>query len=175
MLILFSVIKGYFLADFISGLGHWWEDRYATVRMKLIAKAIVLPNMLHHKMPKAFLNANYWQRNNIPILATTLIALIMYYLHILGLTGAITLLVLSQINEAHAYSHRSQKDIPQSIRFLQKAGLLQTAKHHNLHHSGRHEYHFCILTVYLNPVLDTLGFFRFLERIILFFNIKTNE
>jgi ubiquitin-conjugating enzyme E2 variant len=49
---------------------------------------------------------------------------------------------------------------------LQRARLILTAKHHEIHHTAPYEHHYCITVGWLNQPLATIRFFRTLERII---------
>jgi hypothetical protein len=165
--ILYSLVKSIIYADFISGVGHWLEDRYATLEMKLIANSIVKPNLEHHQTPKSFLTRTYWQRNDITICICICLGAIISIMGCMSITIFLTLMILSQINEVHAMAHQTIQNTPKWVLSLQKLGVLQSKKHHNLHHCRPFENRYCILTNYLNPVLDKIGFFRFLEYLIL--------
>jgi hypothetical protein len=52
------------------------------------------------------------------------------------------------------------------VRVLQKAGFLITPKEHARHHSGGHDDHYCVVTGWMNPLLDRTGFWRGLERLV---------
>lgn len=174
--IIFSFLKAIFLADFISGIGHWLEDRYANESMTWIAETVVKPNIEHHHTPRSFLQRSYWQRNDVSILLSAFVGLTIGLFAHLNLTIILTLLLLSQINEVHAFAHLSIHDTPTWVLKLQKIGILQSKKHHNLHHSRPFENRYCILTNYLNPVLDYTMFFRKLEHIIfLTFRVSPNR
>ena len=176
LLILISTVKAIFYADFISGVGHWLEDRYARVGMKLIEDLIVLPNLEHHKTPRSFLERSYWQRNDVLIVVTFGLFLCFWVIGILTITVGMTLVLLSQINEFHAMAHRKKKDNWKIVRMLQRIGLLQSAKHHNFHHAAPFECRYCILTEYLNTLLDEIKFFRILEWFIFqIFRIRPNS
>src|SRR3546814_9004857 len=50
-----QLVTGWLVADFLSGIIHWIEDRVLWVGMPLISKSVVEPNRLHHRDPDAFL------------------------------------------------------------------------------------------------------------------------
>ena len=70
-------------------------------------------------------------------------------------------------NEIHNWAHRPKRMNGPMITFLQRNGILQSSRHHARHHRGATDTHYCILTNYLNPVLDRVGLWRFLERVLL--------
>ncbi|MEI9865771.1 MAG: fatty acid desaturase CarF family protein [Limisphaerales bacterium] len=66
-------------------------------------------------------------------------------------------------NEFHKWEHRTRKENGWMISFLQDVKILQTSKHHALHHTDPKNSHYCTITNVLNPVLDTLRFWDGLE------------
>lgn len=155
------------LADFISGFGHWLEDTYGKPDTPLIGRYIVQPNIEHHHTPRSFLARSYWSRNS------TTFFLVGFVFALVALFGTITwqlvfvLVLLSQVNEIHAYAHRKPTEIPQWIRALQETGLMQSRRQHGEHHQAPFKDRFCILTNFLNPILDTVGFWWSIEYILL--------
>lgn len=165
--ILFSLLKAIIFVDFISGIGHWLQDRYATEEMTLIRDSLVIPNKEHHDHPRKFLSHTYWYRNNVTIVICFFLAFLFAISGLHPATNFFSMILLSNINEVHAFAHQERKKTPTWVLGLQKIGLLQSKKHHNLHHASPFEIRYCILTNWLNPILDHIKFFRFLEWIIL--------
>jgi ubiquitin-conjugating enzyme E2 variant len=73
-----TIIGLIFLADFISGIGHWIEDAYGNPNWRFFGDVVIKPNLEHHKTPRSFLSRSYWHRNSTSILATTFIALCIF-------------------------------------------------------------------------------------------------
>lgn len=48
---------------------------------------------------------------------------------------------------------------------LQRVGIFQSGRHHNLHHGSPFEVRYCVMTNYLNWILDEACFWRALEYI----------
>ena len=69
-------------------------------------------------------------------------------------------------NEIHKWAHRSRRQNGRLISFFQDVGLLQSAGHHARHHRGSKATHYCVVTNYLNPVLERIRFWAALERIL---------
>src|SRR3546814_7129948 len=59
-----QLVTGWLVADFLSGIIHWIEDRVLWVGMLLISKSVVEPNRLHHRDPDAFLAQSIGARNS---------------------------------------------------------------------------------------------------------------
>lgn len=169
---IFYVISAYLMADFISGLFHWMEDRYFTVDMPIIGEYIAAPNEKHHIEPLAFLKGNYWTRNWTTILPALFVALICLSFYQFWL--ALVFIISSQSNEIHCWSH-SKGSVNIFIKTLQETGLLQSPSHHGQHHYSPFAKRFCVLTNILNPILDVTRFWRGLEYILLQLNIKVKD
>ena len=163
MIILLKVILLILLADFISGIGHWLEDVYGNPNDTWIGRKIVQPNLQHHKTPRSFLQGSYWDRNGMVIIICVFLMIIITIIFGFYWGMFFVLTYLSQVNEIHAISHRSDKENNWLFRSLQKIGLIQTRKHHGWHHQAPYNCNYCILTAYLNPILDKLQFWFYIE------------
>jgi len=66
-------------------------------------------------------------------------------------------------NQMHKWTHRTRKENGPVITFLQDILILQTAKHHLIHHKDPKNSHYCTMTNCLNPVLDFIHFWGAIE------------
>ncbi len=66
--------------------------------------------------------------------------------------------------EFHKCGHRARN--PLWVRLLQKSGLLLSVPHHIQHHSGNHDYNYCLINGWADRTLGRLGLFRSLEWLI---------
>lgn len=153
------------LADFVSGFVHWAEDTFGTEETPIIGKWIVVPNVLHHEFPSAFTKKNWVQSSWDLLLVSIIILIVSWAFGFLTWYVWLFCILEANANQIHKYAHLPQKSIPIFVRVLQKLRLLQNAKDHAIHHRGEKNTAYCVITPYLNPVLDMLGFWRFLERI----------
>lgn len=159
-----AILAGWLIADFLSGLIHWVEDRFVDETTPVIGAAIGAPNDLHHRLPDAFLAKGLIERNwttwaaIVPITAT--------WLFLLGpslvLLGAVAGGLMS--NEVHAWAHR--RDLPPVVRAMQRCGAFQSRPGHARHHRGAMRSDYCVLTDWLNPWLELLGLWRALDRLL---------
>lgn len=162
---LLQVLAGLLLADFLTGLIHWFEDRYGNPKWPFIGEAITA-NHEHHIKPRAFLSGSFWNRNKEVLIGTVII------LGLFAMISAINLMTVSAVlsgffaNEVHGAAHKFPRENTIWVRVLQRLGLMQSFQHHACHHRGRKDCHYCVMTNYVNPVLDAIGFFRGLEWII---------
>lgn len=148
-------------ADFITGVVHWWEDRYGNPDWPVIGKYVVAPNILHHEDQRAFLAGNFFTRNWTTFLpafaASALFALAGLYW--LALTAAFCGLG----NEIHGWAHQKCNRL---VRGLQLLGVFCSPEDHAVHHERPFDRYYCVMTSYLNPVLSTIRFWPALELII---------
>jgi hypothetical protein len=157
------VITAWIASDFLAGIWHWLEDRYFDVEWPIIGKYIAKPNKLHHDQPLAFLAGNYWQRNwtaFVPSMIACGIALLFgqYWL-------ATMFAMTSQANEVHAWAHSKGK-VSNWVAMLQLTGLFQSPRQHALHHTSPFADRYCVSSDWLNPILDSTGFWRGVEWLI---------
>jgi ubiquitin-conjugating enzyme E2 variant len=66
--------------------------------------------------------------------------------------------------EVHRWAH-APRLAPRWAVVLQEIGLFQSPKDHAAHHRPPQDRAYCILTAWLNPVLDAAGVWRRLERL----------
>ena len=152
---LVTIMACWLLADFLSGFWHWAEDRYFRTDWPWIGKYIAAPNELHHEQPTAFLFNTYWKRN-----WTTILPAAICFAFVFPSPWCLAFVFVSQANEVHAWAHTKCNRL---IRMLQEVGLLQSAAHHSRHHKSPFAIRYCVMSNWLNPLLDELRFWRGLE------------
>lgn len=157
-----AIIIGWIAADFISGVFHWFEDRYAQEDWPLIGEYIAKPNNLHHADPSAFLNQGYWSRNSTTIVPAMIGLLVALSLNA-PLWVIVSMLGVSQANEIHAWAHGRCNRV---IRAIQKTGVIQSPRSHAEHHKEPHDVGYCVMTEWLNPVLDGIRFWLAIEWLV---------
>ena len=69
-------------------------------------------------------------------------------------------------NEIHKWSHRTRKENGRLIAALQDWHILQTPRHHGVHHSDPKNTYYCPITNFVNPVLEHLDFWTRVEAVI---------
>lgn len=159
---LFQILCGLFVADFLTGLIHWIEDRYGNPQWPMVGEAI-RANHQHHSRPREFLSGSFWSRNKEVLIGTFVIS------GIFALVGALNLITVSAVvtgffaNEIHGAAHKFPHENPVWVRVLQKLGLMQSFQHHARHHRQRKDCHYCVMTNYVNPIVDFIRFFPILE------------
>jgi ubiquitin-conjugating enzyme E2 variant len=164
-----AVAAAVLLADFVSGAVHWAEDTYARFKPRRrvpLINTIALDNDLHHRRPRDFLARSWWQSSwDLVLIGAALIALA----HATGhLSCALLVFVVLSINanQMHKWAHRNPHENPRWVTALQRSYLLQTPRHHGRHHQGDKNSHYCVVTNFLNPLLEEVSFWRRLERLV---------
>jgi len=151
-------------ADFLAGLIHWAEDTWLRPGVSPpLDRWVVLPNIDHHARPGGIRSATYWENNRVTMAIAAVPAIVIALCRVDAWEPYLILLIGSQSNQIHMWGHCANPPAP--VRWLQRVGLLQPAPHHALHHKRPYGVRYCTTTVFLNPLLDGIGFWRALERI----------
>jgi hypothetical protein len=155
------ILSAWLMADFMSGVFHWWEDRYGVEDWPIVGPLIVSPNVMHHTQPRAFLEGNILQRNWTTAVPAGLLAACFAWAGWYWMATACAFTGVG--NEVHAWAH--QKCCRQ-IRGLQMLGILQSQEQHSQHHTQPFSENYCVMTDLVNPVLERAGFWRGAEWVI---------
>jgi ubiquitin-conjugating enzyme E2 variant len=162
---MFKVVIAYLLADFVTGFLHWLEDRYGNVEWgNWLYKAVVLPNIIHHESPREMIRSGYWQTVKLsffigmPVIGVGLVShnLVILFFAVIAINA----------NEIHKWAHRSERENGILITWLQRFWIIQSRRQHQKHHTRPFDTSFCVVTPWLNPVLNRIKFWSALESII---------
>lgn len=181
--ILFQIFIAWLLADFITGLVHWFEDKYLDHNKTLnFLTSIAEDNDLHHKKPTAMTQSSGWTNMKSGFVVGTPVAFVLWLL------GAPLWLWLACFfagfgNLIHRWSHIPNRKLHWSIRLMQWTGLFISHEHHDSHHRSMNKlipkhlsgYRFCPMTDLVNPVLDKIKFWYILEWVLSRFGFDTIE
>jgi ubiquitin-conjugating enzyme E2 variant len=166
MMILIEILGTIILADFVSGIFHWLEDAYGRPDWPIMGSLVTIPNIVHHHYPRYF-TRHPWFQSSWLLLCMGLAILI-----VAGVCGLLSwhvwLFVLLGVNanQIHKWAHRSAAENGSLITFLQHIRLLQTPHHHARHHTNPKNSHYCVLTDFLNPILEGIRLWGGLECIV---------
>jgi len=156
-----QALCGWLLADFIGGLLHWWEERIGKPTNRWIDKWVLEPNDLHHTDPMDFTKTPFWARNSTTFIAAGVISVIWLWLFGPSVVWFFATFGGMMMNEVHLWTHKRQGGW---IEVFQKTGVIQSGRSHAVHHKPPQNRNFCILTDWLNPILEKLKFWQRLER-----------
>lgn len=146
-------LAGWLLADLLSGIAHAIGDsEWANSSW---VKTIIAFNKDHHARPLAIVDEPLLSRNLTNWDTTA--AIVLPCLIWLGPSPMLAGLAAGGIlvAEVHRWAHAPRR-APAAVRALQSIGLMQSPKHHARHHRPPHNVNFCLLTDWLNPIVDLL-------------------
>jgi hypothetical protein len=154
------------LADLVAGFIHWFEDAYVDEHTPVLGRTVGRANVIHHHLPRYFTRLTWWQSNWDLHLVSGLLVLAAWRFGFLGWQVWFFALVAANANEVHKWSHRTRAENGPVISFLQDIGLLLTIEQHSRHHTDPKHSHYCPVGNVMNPLLDGLGFWNGLERVL---------
>jgi len=175
-LVLPALLVGYLFADLILGTVHWFCDAFFKENTPIIGTIVIQPFRDHHVHPQRITRYRFIEQDTtnfflmLPPLAVAFwmgeprpgsIGALFSCCLLLGLaTGSFG------TNLFHKWAHAPNP--PVLVSWFQRIGLILGPEHHQRHHSD-HSRGFCVTSGWMNPVLDALGFFPRLERVVRFF------
>lgn len=153
------------LADFVSGVVHWLEDAYARPNAPLIGK-LAEDNLRHHFRPREFLHKTWFASSWDLLLAGAMLIGAALYVSLFSWHVVLFAVLVANANQIHKWAHMNSAELPAPVRWLQKLHLLQTPRHHGRHHGGSRTTHYCVITNFLNPLLEEVMFWSRVERLV---------
>jgi hypothetical protein len=168
------------LGDFVGGIVHWAADTYCSEDTPVLGPALIKPFRQHHLFPRDICTHPFVSIiGNVCILAVPVLSLCLYLLWVTdhGLLAfavlCTTLMAAATVatNIFHKWAHQEKPSA--GVRWLQRARLVLEPRHHQVHHTEPFEMHYCITNGWLNPLLNSVGFFRKLEALLRSLGIET--
>lgn len=153
------------LADLVSGVVHWAEDAYARPGTPLLGR-LARDNLRHHWRPREFLGKSWLASSWDLLLGGAVVAAAAAALGVLTWHVVLFALLVANANQIHKWAHMNRAELPRLVHWLQRAHLLQTPRHHGRHHAGTRTTHYCVITNFLNPLLEEVQLWSRLERAI---------
>jgi len=155
-----TLLAGLLLADFASGVIHWIIDRYIPGSAPLVGTHFVRFIHEHHERPHAMFRLS-WFVNNAGFF--TLVGSLLALCWALSLLNPVTISAFifgALANQIHAWAHRRPRRLAGIVRPLQRMGIFQSPRHHGVHHGASPTEHYCLITDWVNPVVDRLHLWR---------------
>jgi len=155
-----DIVIGYYLADFLTGLGHWVEDTYFDENTRYVG-SLAIDNVIHHKDPRRMVQYNF-----IETISTTVMVMTPIYFVLLLAFGNSTvvhsLMFFTMIvNQIHKWSHMSV--VPPIVRWLQLHNIIINPQNHRAHHTNGFRTNYCIIHEQLNWLYDSIGLWDMME------------
>lgn len=171
-----QLIAVWLATDFASGVFHWLEDAYGDPSWPIVGRHVTKPNILHHYAPRAFVTNSWFLSSRLLLAICTIITAVTYSMGMFDWRVAFAVALGVNANQVHKWSHRSRRENGPIVGLLQRLYLIQSPSHHHRHHVKGKDSHYCVLTNFLNPVLDGIGFWRGLEWLIArLFGVKRRD
>ncbi|HXI70421.1 MAG TPA: fatty acid desaturase CarF family protein [Verrucomicrobiae bacterium] len=162
-ILLLKFLATVFAAEFAAGFVHWFEDAYVREHTPVIGKFVGRPNTIHHHYPRHMTRNSWWHSSWDLVLIATVLLVAAWAVGWLTWQVWLFAILAANANEFHKWAHRTRKENGRVISFLQEIKILQTSRHHALHHTDPKNSHYCTITNALNPVLDAMRFWEGLE------------
>ncbi|HXU03792.1 MAG TPA: fatty acid desaturase family protein [Polyangia bacterium] len=166
-----AAVGGYIVSDFLSGVVHWAGDTVGDETTPIFGPNFVKPFRFHHVDPEDITRHDFVETNgNNCIVASPVLLLVLLLLpHTTSalfytcVVIACTALFVFATNQFHKWAH--MKNPARWVRLLQRANLILSPEHHVVHHTSPRDKYYCITVGWMNPLLDKIHFFRFLEAV----------
>lgn len=180
---LWIVLASWLIADVGTGIIHWWQDHYLSDQTKSkFLKVLAADNELHHTNPRALTYLTNWENIAYSVYFAVPCVIIML-LAGLSIIWWLPIIFGSFANLIHKWSHLRKTEIPKVIAWVQKTGLFLSPPHHRKHHYAPGKTimkedtteRYCPMSDWMNPLLDTIKFFPFLEYCLRLIKIETNK
>ena len=150
-------------ADFAAGFIHWIEDAYIRENTPLLGRFIGKPNTIHHHLPRYMIRNSWWRSNREQLIAMGVLLAFLSLLNLVTWRECLFALVAGYANVVHKWSHRTRRENGRLICWLQDLHVLQTPRHHAVHHSNPKQVRYCPVTNVLNPLLDGIHLWAGIE------------
>jgi len=169
--LLITLLVGYFLADFFSGMVHWAMDTWFDVDS--VGRSVAIARE-HHIYPQSIFGYRFLDHaslGSIPgsvVFWPLFIVCMLLPLTAFSYAAALVIMVICTCllfgTTFHNFGHRRGRGF--LLRNAQKYRLVMTPEHHAVHHMGDHTVHYCAVNGWANPVCDKFGVWRGLEKVI---------
>ena len=150
-------------ADLIVGVFHWIEDAYLRDNCPVLGELVARPNILHHYRPRHFLKKSWLASCWDLWLVAGLILTAAWAFGVLTPAVGLFAALVGNANQIHKWAHRSRRENGSWINLLHDLRILQGPKHHAIHHTDPKSTHYCVITEFLNPILERIRFWTRLE------------
>ncbi len=166
-ILLLGFVTGALMADFISGIFHWFFDTWFTPTTPYIGHTFVRTFRQHHIDPTAICRHDFIETNGSNILAGGFLCVVGQFADEAWVAASLLFagLFMSATSQIHKWAHA--ESVPRIVTLMQRVRLILPKSVHVRHHVAPFDRAYCITTGWLNATLHHIRFFRFLERVIL--------
>ncbi len=169
-----AALVGLLLADFMSGFVHWAFDTWGDIDTPVFGRLAIRTFRHHHVDKTAITRHDFVETNGhnfglgFPFMIGTSLYLRPESATLFDVFVAESLLMMvvfsAVTSQIHKWAHTAEP--PRFVKLLQRARLVLSPEHHELHHGAPYNRNYCITVGWLNGPLRTVRFFETLEWII---------
>ncbi|KAG5502381.1 hypothetical protein JIQ42_05258 [Leishmania sp. Namibia] len=176
------IIAAMALADLVSGLAHWGLDTWGSPDTPIFG-SFIRSFREHHVNQTAMCRHDFIETNadtTLPLLPVLLMQYACVHstnhsgngyaanLHVRNIGAHVFLctffLFVGITNEIHKWSHQAKQS--RVVRKAMDIGIILSPISHRKHHKDPFDRTYCITTGWLNPLLDSVNFWRRLESLV---------
>ena len=171
--VVIGFVLAQFIVDFASGLLHWAADTWGHFETPVFGPTIIRAFRMHHIDPQD-ITFHSWAETNASTSYPMPFVLLVGFLttndsfisQTYNWTMIFGVLLGMFTNECHKWSHMEHHRSNAFVRFLQKSGLIISHAKHHKHHTGDFDTDYCIINGWMNPPLESIGFWKKLESVV---------
>lgn len=166
-----AVVLGIAAIDLLTGMVHWACDRFGDATTPIVGPLLIRAFREHHLDPGKMVDHDSIETNGEPCFLSAL-ALVVLALLAPGVESSVGAAAVTFVwtmatagawaNQVHKWAHMA--DPPRLASSLQRVGLALRPDEHACHHLAPYDSGYCISTGWMNPLLDRLGLWSWLER-----------
>ncbi len=157
---LLALVAGYLLADLLSGLVHWFCDRFFEEHTPVIGQALILPFREHHRDPLAMTRHGFLELTGNSCLGLAPVLALAWWWPLSVWLDALALALAASVvatNSLHKWAHAATAPAP--VRWLQRWRLVLPPRAHAVHHRPGHAGAYCVTAGWMNGLSDRLRLF----------------
>lgn len=171
-----AALVGILMSDFISGFVHWMFDTWGSVDTPVVGRLAIRTFRHHHVDAKAITRHDFIETNGHNISLTTIYGTV-GLIFVIPNTESASLfdvfvvqcllwatLFTAFTSQIHKWAHQDEPSYV--VRLLQRARLILSPAHHDVHHTAPYARNYCITVGWMNGPLRTIRFFETLEWMI---------
>ncbi|MGH7310362.1 MAG: fatty acid desaturase CarF family protein [Candidatus Rokuibacteriota bacterium] len=158
--VLLAVVAGYLLADLLSGLVHWFCDRFFEEHTPVIGAVLIFPFREHHRDPLAMTRHGFLELTGNSCLGLAPVLALAWWWPLSVWLDALVLVVAAGVvatNLLHKWAHAATAPAP--VRWLQRWRLVLPPDAHAVHHRPGHAGAYCVTAGWMNTFTDRLRLF----------------
>lgn len=164
----FYSLSVWLFADFLSGVVHWAADTYGNENTPIFGKGLIQPFREHHVEPFKMTTHTYLFTNGSLYFGSSILVGASLFIAVPDLKFILLLLAfwVAHTNQIHKWSHQKQEQRSIIAKTLSFLGIIISPSRHRGHHIGDFDSSYCITSGMCNPFLNSINFWRRMERLI---------